>query len=295
MQKSGIYKLGSYLYITPALAFVVVVMMIPLGYTIVMSFFRLNLMTGDLAFVAFDNFKAIFADDIFKLAIRNTLRWTVGSVILQFLIGFTLANVINMDVIKGKTVLRIALMVPWVFPSVVSALVWQWMYHSDFGIISEVFKRLGFIEESIPWLSTPSLAMLAAIIINVWKMVPFVMLMTEAALQNVSSDLKDAASIDGANSFQSFWHITISSISGTIKTIILLLTIWTMNAFTFIFILTEGGPAHQTEILSLYIHRTYFRAYNMGRASAAATVLFTITAVAALIYNKFVIGRDKNE
>jgi len=293
MRNTGIFRLRNYLYVAPALICVAFVMLIPLCYTLFISFFRVSLLTNEITFVGFDNFRAIFRDSVFLLAIRNTFRWTFGSVFFQFTLGFVLANILNMDVIKGKSAIRIALMVAWVMPSIVSALVWQWMYHSDFGIISEVLKRVGLIDQSIPWLSSPSTAMVAAIIINVWKMFPFVILMTEAALQNVPDELKQAASIDGANTFQVFWHVTLSSISATINTVVLLLTIWTMNAFTFIFVMTEGGPAHQTEILSIFIHRTFFRAYNMGRASAAATVLFIFTAAAALLYYKFVIGRDK--
>ena len=292
---AGTYRLGNYLYITPAIAFIAFVMLVPLGYTMVVSFFRMNIFTNELNFVGFDNFRALFSDRIFLLAIKNTFVWTLGSVAFQFLIGFILGNILHMDSIKGKTGIRIALMVPWVLPSVVSVMVWQWMYHSDFGIISELLKRIGLIEKSIPWLSSPNTAMVGAVIINVWKMAPFVILMTEAALQNVSPDLKQAAAIDGANSVQVFRHVTITSIRSTINTVILLLTIWTMNAFTFIYVLTEGGPAHQTEILSIYIHRTYFRAYNMGRACAASTVLFVVTALIALLFNKFVIGRDKAE
>jgi multiple sugar transport system permease protein len=295
MRRARTFKLGNYLYITPALAIIAFVMLVPLCYTLFISFFKVDIHTNNLTFIGIDNFKALFSDNIFLLAIKNTLLWTVGSVTFQFLIGFALANILNMDSIKGKTGIRIALMVPWVLPGVVSALVWQWMYHSDFGIINEVLKQLGIIQQSISWTSSSDTALISAIIINVWKMVPFVILMTEAALQNVSNELKQAARIDGANSFKVFKHVTLPSISPTINTVILLLTIWTMNAFTFIYILTEGGPAHQTEILSLYIYRTYFKGYNMGRASAAATVLFVITAIAALLYNKFVIGRNKAE
>ena len=293
MQKSGALKIGNYLYVTPALIFITFVMLIPLGYNLVSSFHRVNIFTNESSFVGFDNFIALFNDRMFLSSIGNTLHWTIGSVALQFSIGFILANILNMDVIRGKTVIRIALMVPWVLPSVVSGLTWQWMYHAEFGIISEVLRRVGLIEQSIPFLSNPNTAMNAIIAVNVWKMVPFVILLTEASLQNVSSELKEAARIDGAGSIRVFSNVTIPSISSTINTVILLLTIWTMNSFTFIFIMTEGGPASVTEILSIYIYRTYFQAYNIGRASAAATVLFVITAIIALAYHKFVIGRDR--
>lgn len=218
----------------------------------------------------------------------------MGSVVFQFLIGFIIANILNASRIRGKNIIRIILMVPWVLPSVVSAMVWDWSYHPDYGILNEILKRIGLISESLNWTSSAKTALLSAIIVNVWKMVPFVILMTEAALQGVSQDLKEAARVDGAKGYQVFFHIVIPEISSSVNTVILLLSIWTMNSFTFIYLLTEGGPAHASEILSLYIYRDAFKNYSFGTASAAASVLFAVTAVIALLYNRYVIRRDRD-
>lgn len=269
-------------------------MLVPLIYTLVTSLFKVDIYKNSFTFVWLKNFQTIFGDAVFRQSILNTLRWTAGSVIFQFLVGFGIANILNMEGIRGKSGFRIAVMVPWVLPGVVSALVWQWMYHADFGIINQVLKDLGIINTSINWVSSTQTAMMSAVIINVWKMAPFVILMTEAALQNVPVEQIEAARIDGANNFDVFRHVTLPNIAPTCNTIILLLTIWTMNAFTFIYVLTEGGPAHTTEILSLYIYRTYFKSYNLGKASAASTILFAATAAVTLFYNKVVIGGDKD-
>lgn len=298
MQRMGLksrrVELGNYLYILPALLIVGLVMLVPLIYTLVTSLFKVDIYKNSFTFVWLKNFQTIFGDAVFRQSILNTLRWTAGSVIFQFLVGFGIANILNMEGIRGKSGFRIAVMVPWVLPGVVSALVWQWMYHADFGIINQVLKDLGIINTSINWVSSTQTAMMSAVIINVWKMAPFVILMTEAALQNVPVEQIEAARIDGANNFDVFRHVTLPNIAPTCNTIILLLTIWTMNAFTFIYVLTEGGPAHTTEILSLYIYRTYFKSYNLGKASAASTILFAATAAVTLFYNKVVIGGDKD-
>ncbi len=299
MQRKGIQskrlELGNYLYILPALLVVGLVMLVPLIYTLVTSMFKVDIYKNTYTFVWLKNFQSIFTDAVFRQSILNTLRWTAGSVIFQFLVGFGIANILNMDCIRGKSGIRIAVMVPWVLPGVVSALVWQWMYHADFGIINQVLKDIGLINTSINWVSSVNTAMIAAVIINVWKMAPFVILMTEAALQNVPEEQIEAARIDGANNANVFWHVTLPYIAPTCNTVILLLTIWTMNAFTFIYVLTEGGPAHATEILSLFIYRTYFKSYNLGKASAASTILFAVTATVTLFYNKLVIGGNKEE
>ena len=171
--RSKKFKFGNYLYILPALLIVALVMLAPLIYTLVTSMFKVDRYTGEYSFVWWKNFQTIFKDSVFLLSIKNTLKWTIGSVVFQFLVGFGIANLLNMDRIRGKSGLRIALMVPWVLPGVVSVLVWQWMYHSDFGIINQILKSLGLIQQSISWVSSPDTAMIAAIIINVWKMAPF--------------------------------------------------------------------------------------------------------------------------
>ena len=282
-----------YLFILPAVLTVGFVMLVPLLYTIFMSFQKLDIYTNTTKFVQLKQYASLFRDQNFFLAVKNTFVWTAGSVFFQLLIGFVLANIINMKTIRLKSQIRILLMVPWVLPSIVSALVWQWSYHADFGIINEILKQIGILDKSVSWLSSIKTALPAAILVNVWKMVPFVILMTEAALQGVSVEVKEAATVDGANSWQTFRNVTIPQIRPTINTVILLLSIWTMNAFTFIYILTEGGPAHHSEILSLYIYQSAFLKYNYGQASAASVILFALTGFIALFYNRYIIGGDE--
>jgi multiple sugar transport system permease protein len=264
----------------------------PLCYTLILSFFKTDIFSSRNTFVAFRQFGKLLNDSVFLLSVKNTFFWTLSSVFSQFIIGFMLGYILYQWNIRHKTVVRILLMVPWVMPSIVSAMIWQWSYHPDFGIINEILKRAGLIANSVNWLSSRETALVSAVVVNVWKMVPFVVLYTEAALQGVPAELRDAALVDGATHIQVFWNVTVPYIRATMNTIILLLAVWTMNAFTFIFILTEGGPAHQSEILSLFVYRSAFKNYEFGLASAAATILFVLTAVIALFYNRYVIGRE---
>jgi len=281
-----------YLFILPALLTVGFVMVLPVLYTIYMSFQEVNVYTNTIKFVLFKQYTKLVNDPVFFMAVKNTLIWTVGSVVFQFLIGFVIANILNMKVIRYKSTMRILLMVPWVLPSVVSAMVWQWCYHADFGIINEILKSIGLLKESVSWLSSTKTALPATIVVNIWKMVPFVILMTEAALQGVSVEMREAAIVDGANSWQAFRNVTMPQIRPTVNTVILLLTIWTMNAFTFIYILTEGGPAHHSEIISMYIYQNAFKEYNYGRASAASVILLILTGAITMFYNKYIIGGE---
>ncbi len=272
------------LYVTPALVMVALVMLYPLIYTLVMGFFKNTLFMKAPEFCGFQQYGKLFKDEVFLGSIGHTIAWTAGSVFFQFTLGFAMALLLHQDFVKGKTVLRILLMIPWVLPSVIGSAVWKWMYNADYGIINYIFKTIGLIGENRTWLSSPKTAMAAVIVVNVWKMFPYVMLMIEAALQGVCKDLKEAAIIDGANKGKIFTNITWPAIAPQCYSILLLLTVWTLNAFTFVYNLTEGGPAHSTEVMAMYIYKKAFTDYDFGLASAASTVLFVLCMIVGLVY-----------
>lgn len=184
-------------------------------------------------------------------------------------------------------------MIPWVTPSIIGSAVWKWMYNADYGIINFIFCSLGLIEKNQTWLSNPNIAMWAVIAVNTWKMFPFILLMIEASLQSVSKDLKEAALIDGANVWNIFRNVTWPSIAATCYSTILLMIIWTLNAFTFIYAMTEGGPAHKTEVMAMYIYKKAFMNYDFGIASAASAVLFVLSMSVSLVY--LYLTRDKED
>lgn len=271
-------------FVLPALLVIAMVMLYPLLYTLVMSLFKKTLMKPDAVFVGLQQFTKLFSNRVFLMTIGNTVVWTLGSVALQFGLGFAVSLLLHQRFVKGKTVLRILLMVPWVLPSIIGSSVWKWMYNADYGIINYVLQWLGWIPAAKTWLSNPDTAMGAVIAVNAWKMFPFVLLMVEAALQSVSRDLKEAARIDGAGPLRSFAAVTWPAIAETCYSVILLLVIWTLNAFTFIYNLTMGGPAHKTEVMAMFIHNKAFVEFDFGMASAASTVLFGITMTISVLY-----------
>ena len=278
-------------YVIPALLVITVVMMYPLVYTLVMGFFENTLFLEAPAFCGISQFKKLFADKVFIGSIKNTLVWTFGSVFFQFSLGFALALLLHQPFVKGKALIRILLMIPWVTPSIIGSAVWKWMYNADYGIINFIFCSLGLIEKNQTWLSNPNIAMWSVIAVNTWKMFPFILLMIEASLQGVSKDLKEAALIDGANVWNIFKNVTWPSIAATCYSTILLMIIWTLNAFTFIYAMTEGGPAHKTEVMAMYIYKKAFMNYDFGIASAASAVLFVLSMAVSLVY--LYLTRDK--
>lgn len=272
------------LYVAPAFAIVALVMLYPLLYTLVMGFFENTLFMKVPEFCGVEQYAALFRDKVFTGSIVHTLEWTVGSVVCQFALGFAMALVLHQSFVRGKTVLRILLMVPWVLPSIIGSAVWKWMYNADYGLINYVLSSLGLIDGYQTWLSSPDRAMLSVIAVNVWKMFPYVMLMIEASLQGVSKDLKEAALIDGAGKLDIFRNVTWPAIAPQCYSVLLLLTVWTLNAFTFVYNLTEGGPAHATEVMAMFIYRKAFTDFDFGMASAASTVLFLICMAVSMVY-----------
>lgn len=277
-------KRSGVLYMVPALLTVAVVMLYPLVYTLIMGFFENTLFMKAPSFCGLGQYAELLGDPVFRKSIGNTLVWTFGSVFFQFTLGFAMAMVLHQSFVKGKTVLRILLMVPWVLPSIIGSSVWKWMYNADYGIINFLFKSLGIISENRTWLSSPKTAMISIIAVNVWKMFPYVMLMLEAALQGVSKDLKEAAVIDGANKIEIFRNVTWPSIAPQCYSVLLLMTVWTLNAFTFVYALTEGGPAHSTEVMAMFIYKKAFTDYDFGLASAASTMLFLLCMCVSFVY-----------
>ncbi len=271
-------------YCIPALAVIAFVSVYPLIYTIVLGFFQKTLLKPQLVFAGLSQYIDLFKDKIFLKSIKNTFVWTFFSVVFQFGLGFAFAMILHQGFVRFKATLRIMLMVPWVLPSIIGSSVWKWMYNADYGIINYILKALHIIPEYQTWLSDTDTAMAAVIVVNVWKMFPFVLLMIEAALQSVSKDLKEAATLDGAGPVTVFRVVTWPAISSTCYSLILLLMIWTLNAFTFVYNLTLGGPAHETEVLAMLIYNRAFTEFDFGSASAASTVLFIITAIVSVIY-----------
>lgn len=275
---------GGMLYILPALIVVAAVMFFPLIYNVSLSFFEKTLYKPDWEFVGIQQYIDVIKSKGFLSALKNTVVWTTASVVFQFLLGFGCAMLLSRDKVRGRGIWRCLIMFAWVLPAIIGSMVWKWMYHSDFGILNEVLMTLGIIEKALPWTGSKELALISAIIVNVWKMFPLVLLYIEASLQSVPGELKDAAVVDGANSWNCFRVVTWPHISGTCKTVVLLLTIWTLNAFTFIFVLTGGGPGSSSQVLSLYIYKEAFQNFQYGKAATASTILFIIVALFSSVY-----------
>jgi multiple sugar transport system permease protein len=271
------------LFVLPTVLVMLAVIGYPLLQTLRLSFSQVSLGQTDMPFAGLANYQAVLSDRIFATAFRNTLVWTALSVILVLIIGTLAAMLVN-EHIPGRGLIRSLLLVPWIVPGIVVAVVWKWLYNPDFGIITDALSRVGFTSAQTNWLANPSVALYAVIAVNVWKTFPFAMLMVLAGLQSAPEQLYEAARVDGANAWQRMLNVTLPHLRPVLLVLALLLTIWNMNTFTYIYVLTGGGPVRLTEVLGVYIYDTAFQGFHFGVASAAAMIVFVISGALTLVY-----------
>jgi multiple sugar transport system permease protein len=210
--------------------------------------------------------------------------WTLAVVAGQLTVGIAGAVLLS-DPFPGRWLVRSLVILPWVIPGVVAALMWRLIYDAQLGFLNAFLGRIGLVSLSREdWLGDPQVALWAAVLTGIWKGFPFSMVMFLAALQNVPRELYEAAGMDGASRFQQFVYVTIPSISDVLRTVALLISIWTFNYFEIIWVLTRGGPVGSTHIFPTYIYQVSFRNFDYGEASRFAVISFLIVSGVSLLY-----------
>lgn len=272
-----------YLLVAPAVLIILCVVFVPVVNAIIMSFQNYDLRRPkEIAFNGLTNYINAFTDDLFWGALVRTLIWVIAGVGLQFLFGFILALLLNQK-FKGRGVIRAVSMIPWVTPGVLIGLMWRWIYDGNFGVLNDLLLKIHAITDKIPFLSQTSTAFPSVIVTIIWQGIPFFALMLLAALQGVSTEMYEAADIDGATPWQKLIYVTIPSIKNTIFVTGLLRIIWVANSVDVIFNMTEGGPAYSTQTLSVYIYNKG-NALNLGYASAMAILMAVLLLFVAIPY-----------
>jgi len=240
----------------------------------------------------FQNYINCFTDPVVGRAMWNTVIWVLGSVLGQLSLGLFVALLLNQST-KGQVVFRsLILILPWATLDIVAGVMWKWMYNDMYGVLNDILVKMHLINNYIPWLATENMAMLAVIIANIWKGFSLSGMFFLAGLQTIPTQLYEAAEIDGAGVFARFWKITIPLLKPVIKTTLMLTTIWTINYFPLIYIMTGGGPGYGTETLVTYIYKLGFKFLDFNKSAALSNILFVIIF---LIANAFLKNISKEE
>jgi multiple sugar transport system permease protein len=226
------------------------------------------------------NYSLLFSDPLFWTALRNTVEYTVGSVVPSIVLSLLLALAVNQKV-RGVVFFRTLFFLPVISPPVAIAILWGWLYNAQYGIIDMVLNDLGIAP--VQWLSEPSTALPAIMIMSIWSGLGYNMILFLAGLQGIPQELYEAARIDGANRWALFRHVTVPLLSPTTFFILILSMISAFQLFDYAYIMTSGGPNYATLSIVLYIYQMAFQNFKMGYASALAYVLFVIIAVVTFI------------
>jgi multiple sugar transport system permease protein len=289
------HKTRGFAYILPALVFIVVIFMIPLTYTVVMSFFRWNLLRPDLGIkmAGFSNYARLFTDSFTLDTVGRTFNFVVGAVFIELLVGLGIALALDTE-FKGWKIVQSILLIPFMIAPVVVGYVWRFVLNSDYGPIIYILKQIGLGElVDKPLLSNPSAAMPVLIVADAWEYIPFVTLVLLAGLKSIPYEPYEAAFVDGAGSIQRFFYITLPLLKPSILVAVVIRTLTSLRVFDIVFIMTGGGPGTATETLAFYGYRTAFQAYNIGFSSAINMLTFAIAVVFTILYMK-IIGGGKN-
>jgi multiple sugar transport system permease protein len=246
----------------------------------------------EYGFTGVANYVRLLHDDTFWLTLRNSFVWVFGSVSLQFVGGFAAALLLHQS-FRGRAFVRTITLLPWIVPGVVVALVWEWLYQPNYGVINDLLMRLGWLHERVAWLSDPVLAMPAVIAANVWRGVPFFAIMLLAGLQAIPDELYEAARVDGAGVLQRFLHITLPLLRPIIVVATATRIIWTFNYADLIFVMTSGGPANATQITSTYTLLTAYSTLDFGYAATLSVVLLLIMLVFTILYLRITRGIER--
>jgi multiple sugar transport system permease protein len=277
-----------YVLIGPALALLFVFAVAPILDSIWLSLHRRLPIFNVDEFIGFRNYVLIAGDERFWAACGTTLYFTAVSVAAELVLGLAMALVMDgawsqAEAQAGPSAPgrrqswnRVLILVPWAIPTVVSARMWEWLYHPEYGLFNFVMRSSGLVRDSINWLGSPVWAIHAAILMDVWKATPFAALLLLAGLQTIPRELYLAARVDGAGWWATFRHVTLPLLMPVILIVLAFRTMDAFRVFDAIYVLTGGGPGNSTETLSIYAYKTLFQSLRFGYGSAITSMMFLL-------------------
>jgi multiple sugar transport system permease protein len=257
----------------PAFVVTLIVVAFPTIYGLYTSLFVRNLLRRKIYFVGLQNYLNLFRDPIFWFDLYRTAIYTVGSLVLGFILAFFLALALNSGV-RFRVLFIVAILLPWMTPPVSGSIMWKWIIHDVYGLLNYILLKLGIIEQNVFWLGIPATAMFFLIVLDAWYRIPLSALILFAGMQRIPGELYDAARVDGASRWQTTWHVTIPFIRHEILIALVIHSMFTFREFGFSYLLTGGGPGDKTQVLALSIYKTANLFMRQGYAATMSVVMF---------------------
>lgn len=272
-----------WVFVAPGILLVAVFMYYPMVGTVIESLYTTSFINPTPKFAGLAVYQKIFASPDFRQIVWNSCIWTVSVVLLQNVCGFLSALLLNQG-LPGQGLMRSLVLLPWIMPGVVAAILWRFMYDPQLGLINSFLISVGLADQGVAWLANGSTAMLAAVLAAVWKGFPFSTVVYLAALQKVDEEQIEAATIDGAGALRRLVDIVLPALKEVIAINLILTTILTFNYFDMIWVLTRGGPQNATHIFPTKIYELGFGQFRFGEAAGYGVVSILVLALLIALY-----------
>ncbi|OIH94063.1 carbohydrate ABC transporter permease [Curtobacterium sp. MCBA15_003] len=277
-------RIAQLLFLLPAVLFLLLFFGFPVVKNVVMSFQAYTtstFYTGEAPWVGFANYASVVSSQLFDTALLNTALFTVGSIVGQFVIGLLLALFFRRN-FPLSGLLRSLLLLPWLLPLIVSSAVWKWMLDQDSGVVNQFLGSFGV--PSVPWLTSPAVALITVIAVNIWIGIPFNTTILYGGLQDIPTELYEAAALDGATGWKAFWAITWPMLRPVVSVTLVLGVVYTIKVLDIILGLTNGGPANATQTIATQSYDLSFKQFDFGQGAALSNILIVISALFAIVY-----------
>jgi len=279
-------------YVAPMLIVLSAVLLFPLGFSIYLSFAKITpQLTFELS--GFGNYARVLRDPTVWSAFGHSAIYAMAGVAGQFVLGLTAALLLHRE-IRGRRWFRLALLLPWVIPPVVTSLTWRWLLDSQFGVINDWLVRLGVLSKFHSWLGDTATALPVTVLVAVWRGFPFMMIMLLAGLQFIPREQYEAAQVDGAGPVHQFLYVTLPGLRHSIAVSTTLSAIWAFKEFALVQILTEGGPAGATEVVGTLVYKFFFHFTRFGDAAALGVLILLVLLLASYYYVRLVVSDERS-
>lgn len=288
-------KYFAYIMVAPAIISILILSFFPIFQGIRLSFFDYTLINPSKPFIGLENYSSVLNDPRFWKALANTVGFSILSVLFSTLLGLIVALLLNSN-LPFKGFLRSLTLLPWVIPSIVIAFTWVWLLNRDFSPFNEILLFLNLINRPISFLGDLNirvgpitLPFFSVLMVRIWTSYTFKAINFLAALQTIPEELYEAATIDGANSWQKFRYITFPSLIPVGAVVVTLSLIWNISHFDYNYLMTKGGPSDATNVLGTFIYQTAFSTFRLGYASAIGVIMLFVSSIFSIVYMSLVL------
>jgi multiple sugar transport system permease protein len=272
-------------YYLPTLILIFFLTGYPIAYVMVLTFFKLDILTLEYKFVGLNNLYSIITSPETYITLENTIIWTIVTTLGSLLLGLSCALMLNREKIRFKSVFSCLLFIPYAIGYVEAGYLWLTFTNPIYGIFNHILKGLGIISTTnISFFTNRWTALGIVMLAQIWKHFPFMMIMLLAGLQSIRKELYEAAKVDGAGTLTAFFNITLPQLKPALFLSLLLMLIWNFNSFTLVWVITRGGPYGMTHIFSTKIYELAFTSFNFGAAAAFSEFVFLVVFIISMVY-----------